>query len=329
MGEITMFTFLLQRLLQSLLALMAISMLVFAMMFCLGDPVAALLPQSASQKQREELRHELGLDRSLAIQYVRYMGRLLRGDLGHSYYSGRPVARLLVERAPATLELAAVSLMISVIFGVPLGMLAGARPRNPLSGAALGGSLLGISIPTFWLGLILMMIFGVWLRWLPPMGRGKVVHALGAEWSCLTLDGWRHLLLPAVTLSLYHLAMILRLVRSEMAETLRRPFIRVCRAKGLPESAVIGRHALRNTLIPVVTVIGLQFGGLLAFSVVTETIFQWPGLGKLLIDSIQVDRPLVMAYLLLTGVVFLGINAVVDLTYALIDPRIRWATPGR
>jgi peptide/nickel transport system permease protein len=322
-----MLSFLFQRFLQALIALFAISVLVFAMMYCVGDPVATLLPQNASQAQRQELRQALGLDRPLAVQYGRYVGRLLHGDLGHSYYTGQPVTTLLAERLPATLELATAALLLSVFVGVPLGMLAGARPRNWLGRAAMGGSLFGISIPTFWLGLILMMVFGVWLGWLPSNQRGETVHALGADWSFLTLDGLRHLVLPAVTLGLYHMAMIMRLVRSEMAETLRRPFIRVCRARGLSEAAVIGRHALRNTLIPVVTVIGLQFGGLLAFSVVTEWIFQWPGLGNLLIHSIHADRPLVVAYLLMTGLVFLGINFLVDLTYALIDPRIRWSAP--
>lgn len=321
-----MLTFLLRRLFQSLIALFAISVLVFIMMFRVSDPVTMLLPQNASREQREELRRTLGLDRPLAVQYVRYMGQLLRGNLGHSYYSGQPVATLLAEHAPATFELATAAMLISVLVGVPLGMLAGARPRSWTARLSMGGSLFGISIPTFWLGLILMMIFGVWLGWLPSSGRGQTVSVLGVELSFPTLDGLRHLILPALTLSLYNLAMIMRLVRSEMAETLRKPFIRVCRARGLSEAAIVGRHAMRNTLIPVVTVIGLQFGGLLAFSVVTETIFQWPGLGKLLIDSIQADRPLVVAYLILTGVVFLGINFAVDLTYALIDPRIRWSS---
>lgn len=322
-----MFSFFFHRLGQSLLALFVISVLVFVMMYCVGDPVATLLPQNASKAQREALRQALGLDRPLAVQYGRYMGRLLRGDLGHSYYTGRPVAELLAERLPATLELATASLLLSLTVGLPLGMLAGARPRNWLGRAAMGGSLLGISLPTFWLGLILMMVFGVWLDWLPSSSRGDTVPLGGAEWSFLTLDGLRHLVLPATTLALYHTAMIMRLVRSEMAETLRRPFIRVARARGVSEAALIGRHALRNTLIPVVTVVGLQFGGLLAFSVVTEWIFQWPGLGNLLITSVHVDRPVVVAYLIMTGALFLTINLLVDLTYGLIDPRIRWAAP--
>ena len=320
-----MLKFLFYRLLQALGTLLVIAALVFVMMFRVADPVATLLPQNASERQKIELRRELELDRPLAVQFFHYLGRVLRGDFGKSYYTGQPVARLLAERLPATLELASAALALAVLIGIPAGVLAGARPRHWLGRLAMGGSLFGISIPTFWLGLILMMTFGVGLHWLPSNQRGATVHVLGADWSFLTLDGLRHLILPAITLALYHMAMIMRLVRSEMAETLRQPFIRVMRAKGVPERAVIGRHALRNTLIPVVTVIGLQFGGLLAFSVVTEWVFQWPGLGKLLLDSVQTDRPVVVAYLLLTGVVFLTINFVVDLAYALIDPRIRLA----
>ncbi len=318
-----MIIFLLRRLFASVITLLAISLLVFFMIFRLDDPVVTLLPQNASAQQREVLRRELGLDQPLPVQYARYMKRIVQGDLGTSYYTGRPVREMLAERAAATIELSLTALLLSVLLGVPLGMIAGVKPRSWLARLAMGTSLLGISLPTFWLGLVLMMIFGVWLQWLPPNGRGETASALGMEWSCLTADGWRYLILPAFTLALHHMAMLMRLVRSEMAETLHKPFIRACRARGLSEASVVGRHAFRNTLIPVVTVVGLQFGGLLAFSVVTETIFRWPGLGKLLMDSIQVDRPLVVSYLLLTGVVFLAINFIVDLTYALIDPRIR------
>jgi peptide/nickel transport system permease protein len=324
-----MLTFLLRRLLQALLALLVISALVFTMMYCVGDPVAMLLPPTATQRDREDLRRTLGLDRPLPAQYFRFLARLAHGDLGHSYYSGEPVARELARRLPATLELALAAMALAIALGVPLGIAAGARPRHPLSRLAMGGSLLGISLPTFWLGLMLMMVFGVWLEWLPAYGRGRTRLWLGVKWSVLTLDGWRHLILPALTLALYHLAILMRLVRSEMAHTLAMPFIRVCRARGLSEGSIVLRHALRNTLIPVVTVAGLQLGGLLAFSVVTETVFQWPGLGKLLIDRIQVDRPLVVAYLMMTGVVFIALNLLVDLTYGLIDPRIRWAGAGR
>lgn len=324
-----MFAYIFRRLVQSFVALWAISVLVFAMMFAIGNPVETLLPPSATDRQKAELRQQLHLDDPMAVQYAAYVGRLLRGDLGRSYYTGRPVAQMLAERGPATIELAMMAMLFAVGVGVPLGILSGAKPRGAVSKLSMGGSLLAISMPSFWLGLLLMMIFGVWLRWLPPQGRGQTIDVFGAGWSFLTIDGLRHLILPALTLGLYHLAMLIRLTRGEMARTLQMPFIRVCRARGLSEAAVIGKHALRNTLIPVVTVVGLQFGGLLAFSVVTETIFGWPGLGKLLIDSIHVDRPLVFAYLLVAGAVFLGINLLVDLTYSLIDPRIRLAAGTR
>jgi peptide/nickel transport system permease protein len=315
--------FLIHRLVQAAVVLLAISLLVFVMLFCVGDPLATLLPRNATDAQRYALRAELGLDGSLPSQYTRYVARLARGDLGRSYYTGRPIAEELAERAPATVELAAVALVLAAVVGLPLGVLAAARPRHPVSRLALGGSLLGISLPSFWLGLILIMVFGVWLRWLPTHGRGDTVRFLDIEWSLLTADGRRHLFLPALTLAAYHLALLMRLARSEAADVLARPFIRVARARGVGEGAIVGRHVLRNMLIPVVTVLGLQLGGLLAFSVVTETVFQWPGLGKLLIERIDTDRPLVVAYLLMTGVVFILINTAVDLTYALIDPRIR------
>jgi peptide/nickel transport system permease protein len=320
--------FLLRRLAQSLVTLLAISILVFWMMFHVSDPIATMLPRGATQADKERLRADLGLDRPIWVQYGRYMGRLARGDLGMSYNTWRPVRAMIAERAPATIELALCALALSIGVGVPLGAWAGLRPRGRLARLAMGGSLFGISIPSFWLGLILMMIFGVWLGWLPALGRGRTIAFLGVPWSFLTVDGLRHLILPALTLASYHMALMLRLERAEMSNVLRAPFIQACRARGLSERSIVGRHALRNTLIPVVTVAGLQFGGLLAFSVVTETIFQWPGLGKLLIDSVQADRPLVMAYLLLVGVVFLGINFLVDAAYAYIDPRIRWSSTG-
>ncbi len=324
-----MIRFLMRRFLQSLAALLAISILVFIMMFSIGDPVAVLLPPTASDAQAAELRAHLHLDDPLPVQYFAWLRRLAHGDLGHSYYTGRPVLDMILERAPATIELALAALCFALVVALPFGMLAAARPRGWIPRLAMGGSLFAISLPSFWLGLLLMSIFSVHLGWLPAIGRGETVTVLGIRWSILTWDGLRHLVLPAVTLGLYHLAMLLRLVRSEMTEVLSRPFIQVCRAKGLAERTIVGRHALRNALIPVVTVVGLQFGGLLAFSVVTETIFQWPGLGKMLIDSVHVDRPLVFAYLLMTGVAFLLINLAVDLTYSLIDPRIRFADRER
>lgn len=323
-----MLRFLFRRLLQSVISLWVISALVFLVMFAVGDPVATLLPQTATARDREILRHDLGLDRPLIVQYGLFLSRALRGDFGKSYYTNRPVRDLLLERAPATLELATVAMLFALVGGIPLGILTGARPTGWTSRAAMWSSMFGISLPTFWLGLLLMMTFGVKLKWLPPMGRGATRTLAGIEWSFLTRDGWTHLILPAVTLALHHLAMLLRLVRSEMLDVLKMPFIRTARSHGISERTVIGRHALRNTLVPIVTVSGVEFGQLIAFSVVTESIFQWPGLGKLLIDSIFVDRPLVVTYIVLTGVAFLAINFAVDLAYALIDPRIRLSSRG-
>ncbi len=329
-----MFRFVGKRLVQSLVSLFVISLLVFGAMYAIGDPVALLLPRTASAQARENLRHDLGLDLPLPVQYARFIGRVVRGDFGKSFYDGVSVIELIGERAPATFELAAASLLLAVIIGIPLGILCGARPDAFISRAILSGSILGISMPTFWLGLLFIMLFAVNLDWLPTSDRGETRELFGMQFSLLTLDGWRHMILPAVTLALHHLAMLIRLVRSEIMETLHRPFIRVVRARGVPESQVVGKHALRNSLILIVTVTGVEFGQLLAFSVITETIFAWPGLGRLLMRSItEQDQPVIIAYLILTGAVFLTINFLVDLTYALIDPRVRLAsargTPGR
>lgn len=318
-----MVAYMLRRLFQAFITLFVVSFLVFLVMYYSGDPVASLLPRQASAEQQARFREALGLDLPFHLQYLHFLSRSFRGDLGFSYHHNRPVTQMLAERAPATLELACVALLFSAVLGLPLGMLAGARPGSWFDRVVMGGSLFGISIPTFWLGLLLMMGLGVMLGWFPASGRGETRMLFGAPWSVLTLDGWHHIFLPALTLSLHHAAMTLRLMRAQMRRTLDEPFIRVCRAKGMSRARVVGVHALRHTLIPVVTVMGLQLGGLLAFSVVTETIFQWPGLGKLLIDSIYQDRPVVLAYLLMVALVFLGINIAVDLTYALIDPRIR------
>jgi peptide/nickel transport system permease protein len=317
-----MLRFLLARLFQAAISLFIVTLLVFGMMYRLGDPVATLLPPTATERDRRILREELGLDRPLHVQYGMFVSRLSRGDLGHSYYHGRPVVDLLRERLPATLELAVISLLLSLLLGVPLGILAGARPDHWLARAAMAVSMLGISLPTFWLGLLLIMGFAVSLEWLPPMGRGPTRELFGVPFSFLTRDGWTYLVLPAVTLALHHIAMLIRLVRSELFETLRLPFIRAARSRGLSEASIVGRHAMRNSMIPLLTVTAVEFGQLIAFSVVTETIFQWPGLGKLLIDSVYVDRPLVVAYLAMTGVLFLTLNFLVDVAYVFADPRI-------
>ena len=324
-----MLHYLLRRLLQFALTLIAISFLVFAAMFVIGDPVATLLPPTATTRARAELSATLGLDQPLITQYARWLGRLARGDMGTSYYSGEPVARELARRAPATFELAGVSLLLTVLVGIPLGILAAARRRNWLARVAMKLSLLGISLPSFWLGLCLLMLFGVALNWLPSAGRGPTRELFGTRWSFLSLEGLRHLILPAATLAAYNIALVMRLTRSEMRRVLRQPFIAAARARGLGEGSIVCRHALRNALVPIVTILGMQLGEMLAFSVVTETVFQWPGLGKLLIDRIYVDRPLVVAYLTAACVIYLALNFLIDLSYAAIDPRIRHAEERR
>lgn len=324
-----MLAYLVRRLTQFVLTLVVISFLVFAALFVIGDPVATLLPPTATTRARAELSATLGLDQPLTVQYLRWAGRMLRGDLGNSYYSGEPVARELARRFPATLELAGAALALTIALGLPLGILAAARRRSLLARAAMKLSLLAISLPSFWLGLCLLMLFGVALDWLPSAGRGATRSLLGTEWSLLTLDGLRHVALPALTLAAYNIALVMRLTRSEMARVLREPFIAAARARGVGEGALVWRHALRNALVPVLTVLGLQLGELLAFSVVTETVFQWPGLGKLLIERIYVDRPLVVAYLTAACLVYLVLNLLVDVAYALVDPRIRHASRAR
>lgn len=314
----------LRRFAQALLSLLLVSMLVFGMLHSVADPVAVLLPPTARESDREKLRAELGLDRPLPVQYAKFLSRAARGDFGRSFSDGRAVSKIIVERVPATLELAVLALLLSLAVGIPLGMYAGARPGTHLARAALWGSTLGISLPTFWIGLLLMMIFGVRLEWLPPQGRGPTREFLGLEWSFTTWSGFRHMILPAATLALHHVAMILRLMRSELLDVMKAPFIRVARAYGHSEGRVVGRFAMRNALVPVVTVTGLEFGQLVAFSVVTESIFQWPGLGRLLMKSIEeVDWPVVVAYVVLTCTMFIALNLIVDAVYALIDPRIR------
>lgn len=324
-----MLDFLVRRLIQAALSLALVSALVFVMLYAVGDPVQVLLPPTARETDREILRKDLGLDRPLPVQYAKFVGRALQGDFGRSFYHGRPVAELIGERLPATLELAVLALLLSLVVGLPLGVYAGVKPRTLGARGAMWGSILGISLPTFWLGLLLMMLFGVHLRWLPPQGRGPTTEFLGGRWSFASPEGFRHMILPAATLALHHVAMLMRLARSEMLDVMRMPFVRVARAYGFRERSIVGRHALRNALAPIVTVTGLEFGQLVAFSVVTETIFEWPGLGKLLIESIEeVDRPVVVAYLVLTAILFVSINLLVDLTYAIVDPRIRLRAGG-
>lgn len=319
-----MLKYLTKRFFQTIFVLLGVSLIVFVVMYKAGDPVRVMLPPTATQLELEAMRRQLGLDKPLIIQYAIFLKNALHGNLGISYHHSLPVVELILQRLPATLELSLASMLFSVIFALPIGILAAVRPYSRFSQSLMVGSIFGISLPTFWIGIMGILIFGVWLNWLPPFGRGETVAIAGIQWSWLTVDGLMHLVMPAVTLGLYQLAMLIRLVRAEMRDVLQTEYISVARAKGLSEARVTFKHALRNALIPVVTIIGLQFGGLIAFSLVTETIFQWPGMGKLLIDSIaMVDRPVVVAYLMIIAVVFVAINLVVDITYTLIDPRIR------
>jgi peptide/nickel transport system permease protein len=314
----------LKRILQSVVVLLVVSVVVFVILYHAGDPVRLLLPPDATQQQMDELRHHLGLDQPFAVQYWRFLGNAVRGDLGTSFAFNQPAIGLIVERAPATLELALAAMSLSVLMGIPAGMYAAIRPQSWGAKLILSGSLLGISLPVFWLGIILILVFSVLLGWLPSSGRGETVLIAGIRSGLFTLDGLRHLLMPAFTIAVFQLALNVRLVRAGMLEVMLQDFVKFLKAKGLSERRVVFVHALKNILIPVVTVLGLQFGNLIAFAVVTESIFAWPGMGKLVIDSIHaLDRPVVLAYLLVVAVLFVCLNFVVDLLYTFLDPRIR------
>jgi peptide/nickel transport system permease protein len=319
-----MFGYLLKRLLQSGIVLLVVSCVVFLIMYHTGDPVQLLLPPDATQKQVEELRSHLGLDRPFFVQYWSFLSNALRGDLGTSFAFNQPAIRLIVERIPATMELAVCAMALSILLGIPAGMYAAVRPRHWLSRLILSGSLLGISLPVFWLGIVLILIFSVVLGWLPSSGRGATVLLFGWRSGLFTLDGLAHLVLPALTIAVFQLALNIRLVRAGMLEVMLQDFVKFLRAKGLDERRIVLVHALKNIMIPVVTVLGLQLGNLIAFAVVTETIFAWPGMGKLAIDSIHaLDRPVVLAYLLVVSVLFVVLNLLVDVVYTFLDPRIR------
>jgi peptide/nickel transport system permease protein len=286
--------------------------------------VQLLLPPDATQQQVEDLRRHLGLDRPFFVQYWSFLSNALHGDLGTSFAFNQPAIRLIVERIPATIELAVCAMTLSILLGIPAGMYAAVRPRHWLSRLILSGSLLGISLPVFWLGIVLILIFSVVLGWLPSSGRGATVLLLGWRSGLFTLDGLAHLVLPALTIAVFQLALNIRLVRAGMLEVMLQDFVKFLRAKGLGERRIVLVHALKNIMIPVVTVLGLQLGNLIAFAVVTETIFAWPGMGKLAIDSIHaLDRPVVLAYLLVVSVLFVLLNLLVDVVYTFLDPRIR------
>lgn len=316
--------FLARRLLQSLGVLLVLSALIFAGIYLIGNPVDILINPEATPADRAAAMTALGLDRPLVEQYLAFLGRALQGDLGYSFVFNEPAIRLIVGRFGATLELAIVAMGIAILFGIPLGLYAGLRPNGIIGRCIETGSILGFSLPSFWQGMMLVLIFSVTLGWLPSGGRGETGNLLGIETSLATADGWRHLLLPSINLALFKLALVIRLVSSGTREALPLDFVGFARAKGLSPTRVVGVHILKYILIPIITVLGLEFGGVIAFAVVTETIFGWPGMGKLIIDSInQLDRPVIVAYLLVVALLFMTINLVTDIAYTLLDPRLR------
>ncbi|MDO8301324.1 ABC transporter permease [Lacisediminimonas sp.] len=316
--------FILRRLMQSLLVLLVMSVLVFAGIHAVGNPIDVLISPEANQAERLRIIAAFGLDQPLWRQYLLFVGNALAGDLGRSYVFAMPALDLIVERMPATLELAACAMLLSVVLGIPLGLLAGLKPDSLFSKTVMAVSILGFSLPTFWVGLLLIMVFAVQLGWLPSTGRGATADLFGIPFSFLTWDGLRHLLLPAINLALFNIALVIRLTRAGTQEALLQDYVRFARAKGLTNSRIVGVHVMKNILIPIVTVVALQFGSIIAFAIVTESIFAWPGMGKLIIDSIRVlDRPVIVAYLMLIVTLFILINLLVDILYSLLDPRVR------
>ncbi len=319
-----MLAFAAKRLAQSIAVLFVMSALVFAGVYAIGNPVDILINPQADQAEIARATAALGLDRPLWLQYWNFLAGAVAGDLGRSFVSNVPAGYLILERMPATLELAAAATVIAVALGIPLGLWAGLRPDSVSGKAIMAGSILGFSLPTFWVGVMLILVFSVELGWLPPTGRGETVTVLGVQLSFLTWNGLKHLAMPALNLALFNLSLLIRLTRAGTREALAQDYVRLARAKGLTMARVMRVHVLRNILIPIVTVTGLEFGSLIAFAIVTETIFAWPGMGKLLIDSINVlDRPVIVAYLLVIVLVFVIINLVVDIAYAALDPRVR------
>lgn len=316
--------YIVRRMLQTALLLLAMSALIFAGVYVIGNPVDVLIDPQASQADAARAAAALGLDRPLPVQYWRFLAHAVSGDLGTSFVANVPAVDLVLQRLPATLELALAATALAVALGLPLGLWAGMRPRSRAARLIMAGSVLGFSLPTFFVGVMLVSLFSVGLGWLPPAGRGATVDVLGMPVSLLTLDGWRHAILPAFNLALFQLALMTRLVRAGAADAYASDYVRYARAKGVPEGRIARRHVLPNIAIPVVTVAGIEFGSVIAYAIVTETIFAWPGMGKLLIDSINMlDRPVIVAYLMVVVCLFAAINLVLDIAYAALDPRVR------
>ena len=319
-----MLGFVIRRLLQSVVVLFIMSLIVFSMINLVGDPVDMLVNPESLPDEIERVRRDFGLDQPVHIQYWKFLTGAFSGDLGNSFIFGRPALALIAERFPATIELATCALFIAVIVGLPLGIYAGLNPNGLGARMIMGGSVLGISIPTFWLGLMMIIVFSVLLGWLPVAGRGDTAVFLGIESSIFTVDGLRHIIMPAINLSLFKISMVIRLTRAGVEEVMALDFIKFARARGLSSQRIIRSHLLPNILIPIITVLAIEFGTLIAFATVTESIFAWPGVGKLVIDAIvNLDRPIVVAYLLFVVTLFLVLNLIVDILYAALDPRVR------
>jgi peptide/nickel transport system permease protein len=316
--------FIIRRFLQSIAVIVAMSVIVFFGVNVIGNPVDILINPEFDQEEMERAIRALGLDLPLWQQYLVFVRNALRGDLGKSFVFGEPALTLIVQRMPATLELAFTALFMAILIGIPLGLFAGLRPTSSVAKTLMGGSILGFSLPTFWVGIMMIMVFAVMLGVLPATGRGQPVAVFGLEASFLTWDGLTHLLMPALNLALLKISLVIRLARAGTREVVLQDYVKFARAKGLGIQRVVMVHILKNILIPIVTVLGLELGSLIAFSVVTETVFAWPGMGKLMIDSIQqLDRPIIVAYLMITVFMFVTINLVVDILYSLLDPRVR------
>ncbi|MDA7776410.1 ABC transporter permease [Alphaproteobacteria bacterium] len=319
-----MTAFILRRSLQSLIVLFIMSLLVFGGVNMVGDPVDMLISPEADQMEIDRVIRDLGLDRPVTEQYWYFLVNAFKGELGRSFIFGEPALKLIIQRMPATMELALFSLLLAVVFGIPLGVYAGLKPEGKLSRTIMAGSILGFSMPTFWVGILLIMFFSVNLGWFPSTGRGETATYFGMTSSIFTADGLSHLFLPAFNLALFKLSSVIRLARAGTREVILQDYIKFARAKGVQESRVIRVHLLKNIMIPIVTVIGLEFGSLIAFSTVTETVFAWPGMGKLIIDSIyNLDRPIIVAYLMIIVLIFVTLNLVVDILYSFLDPRVR------
>ncbi|MDH0864194.1 ABC transporter permease [Mitsuaria sp. GD03876] len=319
-----MLVFILRRLAQAVVVMLTVAFIAFMLFQYVGDPVNNLLGQDATPEQREQLRKDLGLDQSFAVQFAHFAANAAQGEFGVSLKQGRKVSALIAERFPATLELSATAALIALVFGIPLGVYAALRRGSFGSQVLMTLSLLGVALPTFLIGILLILVFAVQLAWLPSYGRGDVVMLGTWSTGLLTADGLRHLLLPGITLAVFQLTLIMRIVRAEMLEVLRADYIKFARARGLSDRTIYFGHALKNTLVPVITITGLQLGSLIAFAIITETVFQWPGMGLLFIQAVQfADIPVMAAYLCLISLIFVVINLVVDLLYFAVDPRLR------